>query len=154
MRDRINTALKAAQKEQNKRRIATLRLVNAAISDRDIALRGKGKDRADEDEITELLVKMVKQREESSRLYREGGRADLEQQELDEIDIIREFLPKPLSQEEASAVISTAIEKTSARSLRDMGKVMAWLKEHYRGQIDMTKASGAIKTELSRLQEG
>jgi uncharacterized protein len=150
MRDEISAALQAAQKDRNKRRIATLRLINAAILDRDIALRGKGKDRANDDEITEILTKMVKQREESSRLYREGGRADLEKQELEEIGIIREFLPQPLSKEETEAAISHAIEKTSATSLRDMGRVMAWLKERYRGQIDMAKAGASIKAELGR----
>ncbi len=148
MREQINTALKQAQKDQAKRRVATLRLINAAITDRDIALRGKGKERADDEEIMEILVRMVKQREESSRMYEEGGRPDLEAQELEEIEIIREFLPKQLSEEETRAVISTAIEETEAVSLRDMGKVMNWLKEHYRGQIDMAKAGANIKAVL------
>ena len=148
MRNEIAAALKAAQKDRNKRRIGTLRLINAAIADRDIALRSKGKDRATDDEITEILMKMVKQREESSKIYREGGRPELEQQELEEIDIIREFLPQPLSDEEARAAIAHAIEQTEAESLRDMGKVMAWLKERYRGQIDMAKAGARIKSAL------
>ena len=148
MREQINQALKQAQKDQNKRRVATLRLINAAITDRDIALRGKGKERADDEEIMEILVKMVKQREESSRMYEEGGRSDLKEQELEEIEIVREFLPKPLSDEETKAAISHAIEETEAASLRDMGKVMAWLKEHHRGQIDMAKAGANIKAVL------
>lgn len=148
MRTKIAEALKTAQKEKNKRRIATLRLINAAIIDRDIALRSKGKDRASDEEITEILVKMVRQREESSQLYQQAGRPELEKQENEEIEIIREFLPKPLSQEEAEAAISHAIEETEAVSLKDMGKVMAWLKERYRGQMDMAKAGASIKSAL------
>ena len=150
MRTEIAEALKSAQKEKNKRRVATLRLINAAIVDRDIALRSKGKDRASDEEITEILLKMVKQREESSRLYAEGGRPELQRQEQEEIEIIREFLPRMLSKEEAEAAISNAIEETEAHSLRDMGKVMAWLKERYRGQIDMAKANASIKAALGR----
>lgn len=149
MRENISVALKAAQKDQNKRRVATLRLVNAAITDRDIALRGKGKDRASDEEIAEILVKMVKQRDESSELYRQGGRPELEKQEREEIDIIREFLPKPLSDTETETAITNAIGETGAVSLRDMGKVMAWLKEHHRGQIDMAKAGARIKASLA-----
>lgn len=148
MRSQIAEALKAAQKDRNKRRMATLRLINAAITDRDIALRSKGKDRASDEEITEILIKMVKQREESSRLYREGGRPELEQQEQEEMEIIREFLPKPLTEEETEAAISQAIRETEAESLKDMGKVMAWLKQRYRGQMDMAKAGARIKAAL------
>lgn len=149
MRERISQALKDAQKGQNKRRVSTLRLVSAAIQDRDIALRGKGKDRADDEEITDILIKMVKQREESSRLYREGGRPELEAQELEEIEIVREFLPRALSEAETEAAIRGAIEESGAVSLRDMGKVMALLKENYRGQIDMAKAGPLIKAVLA-----
>ncbi len=149
MRERISQALKQAQKDQDRRSVSTLRLINAAIVDRDIALRGKGKDRADDEEILDILTKMIKQREESSRLYREAGRGELEAQENEEIEIIRAFLPKALSEEEADAAISAAIEETGAASLRDMGKVMALLKERYRGQIDMAKAGARIKAKLS-----
>lgn len=149
MRDRIAAALKDAQKAQDKRKVSTLRLINAAITDRDIALRGKGKDKADDGEVAELLVKMVKQREESARLYAEGGRPELEQQELDEIAIIREFLPRTLSEAETAEAISQAIAESGAQSARDMGKVMAILKERYRGQIDMGKAGPVIKAALS-----
>lgn len=149
MRDRITLALKDAQKGQNKRRVSTLRLISAAIQDRDIALRGKGKDRADDEDITDILIKMVKQREESSRLYREGGRPELEAQELEEIEIVREFLPRALSEAETREAIASAIEESGAVSLRDMGKVMALLKENYRGQIDMAKAGPMIKAVLA-----
>ena len=149
MRERISQALKQAQKDQDRRSVSTLRLINAAIVDRDIALRGKGKERADDEEILDILTKMIKQREESSRLYRDAGRAELEAQENEEIEIIRAFLPKALSQEETDAAISAAIEETGAASLRDMGKVMGLLKERYRGQIDMAKAGARIKAKLS-----
>ena len=135
-------------RDKNDRRIATLRLVNAAITDRDIALRGKGKDRADDEEVLDILTKMVKQREESSKIYREGNRPELEQQELEEIEIIREFLPKQLSDEEAEAAVDSAIEETGAESLRDMGKVMGILKERHRGQLDMGKIGPMVKGRL------
>jgi uncharacterized protein YqeY len=149
MREELTEALKSALKHQAKRRVATLRLVQAAITDRDIALRGKGKDKADTEEILDILTRMVKQREESIRLYREGGREDLAQQEEEEIAIIREFLPKPFSAAEAAAAIDEAIAETGAASLRDMGKVMAVLKERHRGRLDMAQAGALIKARLS-----
>jgi uncharacterized protein YqeY len=148
MRDAIAGALKTAQKGKQKHRVSTLRLVMAAIGDRDIALRGKGKDKADNEEVLDILTKMVKQRLESSKMYREGGRPELEAQELEEIEIIREFLPKQLSEAESQAAISAAIEETGASSLRDMGKVMGVLKAKYRGQLNMGKTGAAIKVVL------
>ncbi len=135
-------------KEKTAKRTSTLRLINAAITDRDIALRGKGKDKADDEEVLDILTKMVKQREESSRMYREGGREELEAQELLEIDIIREFLPQQLSEEEAAAAVAEAIEETGAESLRDMGKVMGILKSRYRGQLDMGVVGPLVKGKL------
>ena len=135
-------------KDKQARRTATLRLVNAAINDRDIALRGKGKDKADDEEILDILTKMVKQREESSRMYREAGREELEAQELEEMEIIREFLPKQLSPEEAETAVTEAIAETGANSLRDMGKVMGILKERYRGQLDMGIVGPMVKSKL------
>jgi uncharacterized protein YqeY len=148
MRNEIAEALKAAQKSKLKHRVTTLRLVLAAIGDRDIALRGKGKDKADEEEVLDILTKMIKQRLDSSKMYREGGRPELESQELEEIEIIREFLPKQLDEKESSEAIKAAIEETGAESLRDMGKVMGALKAKYRGQLDMGKAGAAIKQVL------
>ncbi len=148
MRERIAAALKEAQKGKNKRRTLTLRLICAALTDRDIALRGKGKDRADAEEVLDILTRMVRQREESSKAYREGGRPELEQQELEEIEIIREFLPKQLSEEEFQAAIVAAISETGAASLRDMGKAMGYLKEHYRGKLDMGRAGASVKVVL------
>ena len=148
MRNRISSSLKTAMKDKNTRRIATLRLVNAAINDRDIALRGKGKDKADDEEILDILTKMVKQREESSRMYREAGRNELEAQEMQEIEIIREFLPQQLSAAEAEAAVKEAISEAEAESLRDMGKVMGILKERYRGQLDMGVVGPMVKSIL------
>ena len=148
MRTKITENIKQAMKDRDTRRLSTLRLVNAAIQDRDIALRGKGKDKADEEEVLDILTKMVKQREESSKMYREGNRPELEAQELEEIEIIREFLPVQLTKEETETAVSEAIAETSAESLRDMGKVMGILKERYRGQLDMGVVGGLVKGKL------
>ncbi|MBL1404661.1 MAG: glutamyl-tRNA amidotransferase [Hyphomicrobiales bacterium] len=149
MRNAISKALISAQKELNKRRVATLRLMNAAINDRDIALRGKGKEKADDEEVLDILAKMVKQRDESVKMYKQAGRAELEAQELEEIVIIQEFLPKQLSQEETNKIVGELITETGAESLRDMGKIMGILKTRYRGQIDMGKAGALIKSQLT-----
>ena len=148
MRNRISDSLKEAMKEKNARRTATLRLIHAAITDRDIALRGKGKDKADDEEVLDILTKMVKQREESSKLYREGSRPELEAQEMEEMEIIREFLPQQLSLEEAEAAVDAAVAESEAQSLRDMGKVMAILKERHRGQLDMGTVGPMVKAKL------
>lgn len=149
MRNAISKALISAQKELNKRRVTTLRLINAAINDRDIALRGKGKEKADDEEVLDILAKMVKQRDESVKMYKQAGRAELEAQELEEIEIIQEFLPKQLSQDETDKIVGELIKETGAESLRDMGKIMGLLKARYRGQIDMGKAGALIKSQLN-----
>ena len=148
MRNRILENMKQAMKDKDARRTSTLRLINAAINDRDIALRGKGKDKADDEEVLDILTKMVKQREESSKMYSEGGRPELAAQELEEIEIIREFLPAQLSAEEAENAVQEAIAESSAESLRDMGKVMAILKERYRGQLDMGVVGPMVRGRL------
>lgn len=148
MRTKITENMKQAMKDKDTRRLSTLRLVNAAIQDRDIALRGKGKDKADDEEVLDILTKMVKQREESSKMYREGGRAELEAQELEEMEIIREFLPTQLTAEESEQAVNDAISETGAESLRDMGKVMGILKTRYRGQLDMGIVGGLVKGKL------
>ena len=148
MRNNITENIKQSMKDKDTRRTSTLRLINAAIQDRDIALRGKGKDKADDEEVLDILTKMVKQREESSKMYQEGGRPELEAQELEEIEIIRELLPVQLSQEETEAAVLTAVEESGAESLRDMGKVMGVLKERYRGQLDMAVVGGLVKGHL------
>ena len=148
MRETITAALKHATKAQDKRRISTLRLVSAAIKDRDIAARTAGKGEATDAELLDLLAKMIKQREESEKIYADAGRAELAQQEGEEIVIIREFLPKQLSDRDMAKAIADAVAKVGAASIKDMGKVMAELKARYAGQMDFAKASAAVKTKL------
>ena len=148
MREIISAALKDATKAQDKRRISTLRLISAAIKDRDIAARTAGKERATDAELLELLAKMIKQREESEKIYADAGRAELAKQEAEEIVIIREYLPKQLSDKDMEKAIAEAIAKTGAASVKDMGKVMAELKARYAGQMDFGKASALVKSKL------
>jgi uncharacterized protein YqeY len=148
MRETISDALKAATKAQDKRRVSTLRLVVAAIKDRDIAARGLGKSQATDAELLELFARMIKQREESERIYRDAGRAELATQEAEEIVIIREFLPAQLSDADTERAIAAAIAEAGATSVKDMGKVMAALKARYAGQMDFAKASAAVKAKL------
>jgi uncharacterized protein len=148
MRETITAALKHATKAQDKRRISTLRLISAAIKDRDIAARTAGKDQATDAELLDLLAKMIKQREESEKIYADAGRAELAQQEAEEIVIIREYLPKQLSDTDMEKAIAGAIAKTGAASVKDMGKVMAELKAQHAGQMDFSKASALVKAKL------
>jgi len=148
MRETITAALKHATKAQDKRRISTLRLISAAIKDRDIAARTAGKDQATDAELLELLAKMIKQREESEKIYADAGRAELAKQEAEEIVIIREYLPKQLSAGDMDQAIAAAIKSTGAATIKDMGKVMAELKAKYAGQMDFAKASAAVKAKL------
>ena len=148
MRETIAAALKAATKAQDKRRVSTLRLMSAAIKDRDIAARTAGKTQATDAELLELLAKMIKQREESEKIYADAGRAELAKQEAEEIAIIREFLPKQLSGKEVEKAVGEAIAEAGAASIKDMGKVMAELKARYAGQMDFAKASALVKSKL------
>lgn len=148
MRETITRALREAQKAQDKARISTLRLVNAAIQDRDIANRGAGKAAAGEDELLQILTKMVKQREESAKAFEDGGRPELAQKERGEIAIIREFLPSQLDEAGAREAVAQAIAETGAASVKDMGKVMAVLKERHTGRLDFSKASAVVKELL------
>jgi uncharacterized protein YqeY len=148
MREAISEGYKAAMKARDQRRTATLRAINAAIKDRDIANRGEGKPPATSDEILALLQKMVKQREESFAIYAEAGRQDLATVEKEEIDILNTFLPKPLDDAEVEAAIGAAIARTGAAGAKDMGKVIAALKAEYPGRIDFAKASGKVKAAL------
>jgi uncharacterized protein YqeY len=148
MRETITAALKAATKAQDKRRMSTLRLIAAAIKDRDIAARTGGKEAATEAELLELLAKMIKQREESEKIYADAGRAELAKQEAEEIAIIREYLPKQLSDQDMEKAIAGAIAEANASSVKDMGKVMAGLKARYAGQMDFGKASALVKAKL------
>ena len=148
MRETITAALKAATKAQDKRRISTLRLVAAAIKDRDIAARVLGKNEATDAELLELFAKMIKQREESEKIYADAGRVELAKQEAEEIAIIREFLPKQLSEADMQKAIADAITETGASSVKEVGKVMAALKARYAGQMDFAKASALVKAKL------
>mgnify|MGYP005990779049 CR=1 FL=1 len=149
MRDRLNAALKDAMKSKEAERLSTLRLINAAIKDRDIALRGEGGDtEVSDDEILAILGKMVKQRQESARAYEEGGRLELAEKELSEIKIINGFLPRQLDEVETAAAIDEAIKAVSAESIRDMGKVMGVIKSKYTGQMDFGKVGPMVKSRL------
>jgi uncharacterized protein YqeY len=149
LRDDINTALKNAMKAGDARRVSTLRLVNAALKNADIEARGQGKGPLGEDEILPLLQKMIKQRQEAVELYDKGGRAELAQQERDEIAIIASYLPKQMSEDEVKAAISAAIAETGAVGMKDMGKVIAALKGKFAGKMDFAKASGLVKGMLT-----
>ncbi|MBX3576614.1 MAG: GatB/YqeY domain-containing protein [Rhizobiaceae bacterium] len=148
MREKIAEALKTAVKAQDKRRTSTLRLIQAAIHDRDIAHRGAGKDPVTDDDVLQILGKMVKQREESARLFEEGSRLDLAEQERDEIEIIRDFLPRQLSDDATKTACQQVISEVGADGLRDMGRCMSALKQRYTGQMDFGKASGIVKELL------
>jgi uncharacterized protein YqeY len=151
LRERFTAALKEAMLKQEKRRIATLRLVQAAVKDRDIAARTAGKDGAvSDDDILELLGKMIKQRLESARQYEEGKRPELAAQEREEIEIIKEFLPQQLDEAELRAAVAEAIKATGAESVKDMGKCMAELKARYAGRMDFAKASQVVKELLQQ----
>ena len=149
MRTRVMTALKQAMKDRAASRLATLRLINAAIKDMEIAARGVGEEItiADSD-ILAILSKMTKQRNESARAYEEGGRLDLAERELEEITIIEEFLPKQLAESEVADAIRAAVTGTGASSIRDMGKVMGALKAKYTGQMDFGKVGPLVKDQL------
>jgi uncharacterized protein YqeY len=149
LREDINTALKDAMKSGDKRRVSTLRLVNSAVQNADIEARGQGKAALSDDDLLGLLQKMIKQRQESIELYEKGGRADLVAQEREEIAIISAYLPQQMSDEEAKTAIAAAIGETGAQGMKDMGKVMAALKQRYAGRMDFGKASPIVKGLLS-----
>ncbi|PCJ71979.1 MAG: glutamyl-tRNA amidotransferase [Rhodobiaceae bacterium] len=149
MRDQIATAMKQALKAQEKRRLGTIRLMQAAIKDRDIAGRTNGADAGvSDDEILSILGKMIKQREESAVMYEGAGRVELATQERDEIVVIREFLPAQLSEDEVATACDEVVATLGAESLKDMGRVMAELKKRYAGQMDFGKAGAAVKKKL------
>ena len=150
LRQRLNDMLKDAMRAREERKVSTIRLINAALKDRDIQARSKGNtDGIGDDEILGLLQSMVKQRRDSIEAYSKGGRPDLAQQEAEEICYIETFLPTPLSDTEADKAIAEAIAKSGAESIKDMGKVMAYLKDHYAGRMDFSKSSGKVKSQLS-----
>ena len=149
IRDDIKSALVAAMKGGDKQKTATIRLIQSAIKNRDIELRTSDKAPDDDVLVTEVLQKMVKQRRESIIMYENGGRQELADQEKAEVAVIEEFLPQQMSDEEAGAAIDAIIVETGAASAKDMGKVMALVKERLAGQVDMSKVSGLVKARLS-----
>ena len=150
LRERVNAALKQAMKDKAGARLATLRLINAAIKDKDIAARADGGDDGVGDaEVLAILGKMSKQRMESVRAYEEGGRLDLADRERDEIKVIEEFLPRQLTEEESAKAVDDAIAEVGASSIRDMGKVIGLLKAKYTGQMDFGSVGPKVKDRLS-----
>ena len=149
MRDRVNAALKQAMKDKATDRLSTLRLINAAIKDKDIEARGSGDEGGVSDaEVLAILGKMTKQRQESARAYEEGGRVDLAERERSEIGVIEEFLPRQLDEAEIAGAVDAAIAQTGADSIRDMGKVMGALKAQYTGQMDFGLVGPMVKDRL------
>ncbi len=150
LRDKINASLKQAMKAKEADRLSTLRLINAAIKDRDIAARGDGEEGVvGNDVILAILGKMVKQRQESARAYDEGGRLELAEKERAEITVIEEFLPRQLSESETDEAVAKVIAESEATSIRDMGKVMAALKARYTGQMDFGRVGPLVRDRLS-----
>lgn len=149
MRDTLAQAMKQALKDKNQVALATIRLITAALKDRDIAARGEDRhDGISDDEILSMLQTMIKQRQESARMYEDGGRPDLMETERAEIAIIQQFLPEPLSEAEIEAAIKAAVVSTQAASVKDMGKVMAHLKAEHAGQMDFSAVSQLVKSRL------
>ena len=149
MRDRIAQAMKQALKDKDQLALATIRLISAALKDRDIAARGQDRHEGiSDDEILSMLQTMIKQRQESARMYEDGGRPDLMETERAEIAIIQQFLPEPLSEAEIEAAIKAAVVSTQAASVKDMGKVMAHLKAEHAGQMDFSAVSQLVKSRL------
>lgn len=148
VRDVFANAMKDSLKARDARRTSTIRLIQAAIKDRDIANRGIGKDPVSDDEIMQILMKMIKQREESANIYEGAGRVELAAQEREEIAIIKGFMPEEIPEEKVRQLCQSVIAETGAAGLRDMGKCMNALKERYPGQMDFSKASGMVKDLL------
>jgi len=148
MREKIAQALNEAVRKQDKRRISTLRLINTAIKDRDIANRSIGKDPVSDEEITEILARMIKQRKESAKSFEEGNRLDLAEEEREEIGVIAEFLPKPLGEDDMKKACAQVVQEMGAGGLRDMGRCINELKRKFPGRMDFGKASGIVKDLL------
>ena len=150
LRARLNDSLKTAMKEQDKRVLSTVRLILAAVKDRDIAARGKGNmDGLSDEEILGVLQTMVRQRQEAAELYEKGNRPELVEQEKAEIAIIESYLPKQMSDAEMKDAIGEVVTETGATSIKDMGKAMAALRAKYAGRMDFGKASGLLREKLS-----
>ncbi|KGJ15966.1 GatB/YqeY domain-containing protein [Paracoccus sanguinis] len=149
IRTRIQEATKDAMRSRDQLRLSTLRLIGAALKDREIAVRGEpGQTGLDEADVVALLSKMVKQRQESARAYEEGGRLELAERETQEIAVIQEFLPRQLDPAEVAAAIDAVIADLGATGVRDMGRVMASLRERHAGQMDFAAAGAVVKSRL------
>lgn len=149
-REEFTTALKIAMQNKDQVAMSTIRLMTAAMKDRDIAARGNGNaEGIDDAEILSMMQSMIKQRHESSKTYADNGRPELAERELAEIKVIEQFLPAQMSDEDVSAAIDSIIAETGAESIKDMGKVMGELKTKYAGQMDMAKVGGAVKAKLA-----
>ncbi len=148
MREELNAAVKTAMKAGDKARLSTLRMIGSAIKDKDIAGRTSGAEHISDGEIAELLAKMVKSREDSAKLYDEGGRPELAEKERAEIAVVREFMPKQMDEAEARGAITALVAELGASGPKDMGRVMAALKERFAGKMDFSKASALVKAAL------
>ncbi len=150
IREKLNAKMKDAMKSKDQIALSTIRLINAAIKDRDISERSSGHaEGISENDILSLLQSMIKQRNDSVKIYTEGGRDDLADREKKEIEIISEFLPKQMNDSEVEDAVGKLIKEVKAESIKDMGKVMAEIKKRYAGQVDMTKASSVVKQRLA-----
>jgi hypothetical protein len=150
MRERFTTEMKEAMKAGDKRKLGTVRLIQAALKDKDIEARGAGKGQASDEEILALLQKMIKQRQESIAIYEQNGRPELAQAEREEAEVIATFLPQQMDEAETKAAIEAAIAETGAASMKDMGKVVGALRGKYAGRMDFGRASGLVKEMLPK----
>lgn len=150
LRERFTADMKEAMKAGDKGRLGAIRLIQAALKDKDIEARGTGKEPLSDEEILALLQKMVKQRQESITMYEQGGRTELAQAEKDEVAVISSYLPKQMDEAEVKAAIEAAIVETGAASIKDMGKVVGILRGKYAGRMDFAKASGLVKDMLPK----
>jgi uncharacterized protein YqeY len=150
MRQRFTEAMKEAMKGGDKRRLSTVRMIQAALKDKDIEARGAGKGQASEEEILGLLQKMIKQRQESIAIYEQAARKELADQEREEVAVIQSFLPQQMDEAETRAAIEAAIAETGAASMKDMGKVIGALRGKYAGRMDFGKASALVKELLPK----
>jgi uncharacterized protein len=150
MRERFTTEMKEAMKAGDKRKLGAVRLIQAALKDKDIEARGAGRGQASDEEILGLLQKMIKQRQESMDIYEKNGRPELAQAEREEAEVIQSFLPKQMDEVETRAVVEAAIAQTGAASMKDMGKVIGALRGTHAGRMDFAKASGLVKEMLPK----
>jgi uncharacterized protein YqeY len=150
LRERFTADMKEAMKAGEKGKLGAIRLIQAALKDKDIEARGNGKEPLSDEEILALLQKMVKQRQESITMYEQGGRTEPAQQEKDEVAVITSYLPQQMDEAETKAAIEAAIAETGAASMKDMGKVVGTLRAKYAGRMDFAKASGLVKDMLPK----